>query len=197
MKTHVRYAGHVPCPDCQEPLPRQLFDLSEAGVCPHCKTGVSVSVFPALFVDPAQEHVTGINRRDDEQAGCFFHPHKEAVVPCAGCGLFLCTLCDTEIADRHICPKCLENELKDQNRSHLVTRRPLHSRMAFALSVYPLVLLPFITLLTAPAALFVTVRYWKAPRSLVSGSRWRFVAAAVLAVLQMFAWIAIFSGALS
>ena len=196
MKTHVRYTGHVPCPDCQEPLPRQFFNRSGGGECPHCNSKIAVSVFPALFTDPEQERITGNNRLTEEQAGCYFHPQKEASIPCDGCGLFLCTLCDTAIGERHICPRCLEKELTEQSQSDLVTHRPLYDQMTFALSAYPLLIFPFITLFTAPAALFVAVRYWKVPGSLVSRSRWRIVVAVILSILQIFGWIAIFSGAL-
>lgn len=196
MKTHVRYTGHVPCPECQEPLPRQLFNRSGGGECPHCKTKLDVSVFPALFSDPERERALGNNRQNEDQAGCYFHPHKEAAVPCDGCGLFLCALCDTEIGDRHVCPNCLEKDLSEQQQSNLVTHRPLYDQMTFALSAYPLVIFPFITLFTAPAALFVAVRYWKVPGSLVARSRWRLILGVVLSVLQILAWIAIFSGAL-
>lgn len=37
-------------------------------------------------------------------------------------------------------------------------------------------------------ALFVAIRYWNAPRSLVRRTRIRFVAAIVLAVLQIAGW---------
>ena len=147
-------------------------------------------------MDPEQERVAENNRLNEEQAGCYFHPHKIAAVPCDGCGLFLCLLCDTEIGGRHICPRCLETEIAGQSESQLVTHRPLYEQMVFALSIYPLIF-PFITLFTAPAALFVAVRYWKAPRSLVSKSRWRTIVAIIMSVVQILGWILIFSGALS
>ncbi|MBE0502394.1 MAG: hypothetical protein IBX47_13265 [Desulfuromonadales bacterium] len=196
MKTYVRHTGHVPCPECQEPLPRLLFNRSDGGECPHCNTRILVSVFPALFADPKQERVTENNRQDEDQAGCYFHPHKVAALSCAGCGLFLCLLCETEIGGRHICPRCLENEIKEQSQTKLVTHRVLYEQMAFALAFYPLIF-PFVTLFTAPAALFVAVRYWKAPRSLVSTSRWRTIVAIIGSILQILGWLAIFSGALS
>ena len=196
MKTHVRYTGHVPCPDCQEPLPRLLFNRPGEGQCPHCNAGLSVSIFPALFADPEQERVSENNRQDEDQAGCYFHPHKLAAVPCDGCGLFLCTLCDTEIGGRHICPRCLETEILEQSQSKMVTHRALYEQMVFGLAIYPLIF-PFITLFTAPAALFVAVRYWKAPRSIVAKSRWRTIVGIVVSVLQILGWLAIFAGALS
>jgi hypothetical protein len=196
MKTHVRHSGHVPCPECQEPLPRQLFNQAGGGLCPHCRAVVSISIFPALFAVPEQARPKDNDRQDDAQAGCYYHPHKIAAVPCDGCGLFLCSLCDTDIGGRHICPRCLESEILEQNQPELVTHRPLYEQMVFALSIYPLIF-PFVTLFTAPAALFITVRYWKAPRSLVSRTRWRSILAIFIAFLQILGWLAIFSGALS
>jgi hypothetical protein len=78
----------------------------------------------------------------------------------------------------------------------MVTHRALYEQMVFALAIYPL-LFPFITLFTAPAALFVAVRYWKSPRSLVFKSRWRTIVGIIAAILQILSWLAIFSGALS
>lgn len=177
-------------------LPRQVFNLEAGGACPQCNSRVDVTVFPALFADPALEQDSGVARSSEEQAGCFYHPHKEAAVPCAGCGLFLCTLCATEIGGRQICPKCLETELKQPDGATLANHRTLYGHMAFTLALLPLLIWP-VTLLTAPAALFIAIRYWKKPGSLVSRSRWRAVVAIVAASLQIFGWIAIFAGMLS
>ena len=57
----------------------------------------------------------------------------------------------------------------------------------------PLPLLVFyFTLLTAPAAVFVALRYWNAPRSLVRPTRAGHVAAIVLGVLQLAGWVFLF-----
>ena len=39
--------------------------------------------------------------------------------------------------------------------------------------------------LTGPAAMFVSIRYWNAPSSLVPRNKWRFIVAIVLALAQL------------
>jgi len=196
MNTHTRHVGQVMCPSCQAPLPRMLFNRDSGGACPTCDTPLLLTVFPALFADPAQERVGANALQDAAQASCYYHPHKEAVVPCDSCGLFLCSLCATEIGGRQVCPRCLERDLASEQQTQLLARRTLYPQMAYALAIYPL-FIPYLTLFTAPAALFIAVRYWKAPGSLVSPSPVRKVLAVVLSSLQIAAWIALFAWGLS
>lgn len=196
MNSHTRHVGQVICPACRAPLPKMLFNRDGGGACPTCDIPLMVTVFPALFADPARERSAGNALQDAAQASCYYHPHKEAVVPCDGCGLFLCSLCATEIGGRQICPRCLDRDLGSEQQSQLLTRRTLYAQMAYALAIYPL-LIPYLTIFTAPAALFVGVRYWKAPASLVSPSPVRKVLALVLASLQIAGWIALFAWAVS
>jgi len=196
MNSHARHVGQVMCPSCQSPLPKLLFNRDGGGPCPTCDISLRVTVFPALFADPAQERIGNNALQDAAQASCYYHPHKEAAVPCDGCGLFLCSLCATEIGGRQVCPRCLERDLGSGQQSQLLSRRTIYPQMAFALALYPL-LIPYLTLLTAPAALFVSVRYWKEPGSLVSPARMRKILAVVLSSLQLAAWIALFAWVLS
>jgi uncharacterized membrane protein YozB (DUF420 family) len=59
-----------------------------------------------------------------------------------------------------------------------------------ALAVYPAVLIftLFFTIFTAPLALFVALRHWNAPRSLVHRSRARLVLAVIFSSLQIVGW---------
>ena len=45
------------------------------------------------------------------------------------------------------------------------------------------------TVFTAPAAIFVALRYWKAPSSLLQRSKIRFVVALLIAGLQVAGWV--------
>jgi hypothetical protein len=99
------------------------------------------------------------------------------VVPCDACGRFLCALCDCELKGRHLCPSCLESGQKKQTIAGLEDERPLHRRQAFALSVIPI-------LITGPIAVFMAIRYWKTPGSLVSPMNWAMPAALILGGLQ-------------
>src|SRR4029453_12242931 len=60
--------------------------------CPACGTLLEVEVFPAFHRSlPAVAAAEAV--LTDEEASCFFHPEKKAVVPCQACGRFLCLLC--------------------------------------------------------------------------------------------------------
>ena len=55
-------------------------------------------------------------------------------------------------------------------------------------------LLYWLSLLSAPIVVFMTVRYWKAPRSIVSRTKIRWIAAAGLAAIQLLFWGLMFYG---
>jgi hypothetical protein len=138
---------------------------------------VLVQVFPALF----KPVVTGQAAETiliEGEAGCFYHPQKRAVVPCAECGRFLCALCDVEIDDRHFCPGCLATGKKRGAIKDLEDWRPLHGRLAFILAVLPL-------FVTGWGALYLCLRYWRTPGSLVRPARWQMPWALALALLQI------------
>jgi hypothetical protein len=74
----------------------------------------------------------------------------------------------------------------------LENRRVLYDKIALALALYPMLLF-YLTFFTAPMAIFVAIRYWKAPSSILPRTRVRFVIALVLAVFQIAGWIALFT----
>jgi hypothetical protein len=127
----------------------------------------------------------------DGESSCFFHPQKKAVVPCAGCGRFLCALCDCDFGGEHFCPACLETGKSKGKIKALDNRRACYDGIALRLALWPMLIFYF-TLITAPMALFVAIRYWNAPRSLVRPNRIGFVLAIIIALLQIGGWIAIF-----
>jgi hypothetical protein len=60
--------------------------------------------------------------------------------------------------------------------------------MALALATYPLLIFYF-TVITAPMALYITIRHWNAPSSVIPRSKWRFVVAGLLSVAEIAGWI--------
>jgi hypothetical protein len=147
---------------------------------------MQVDVFPAAFRELARG-TAGESLLADDEASCFYHPKKKAVIPCEACGRFLCALCDIEFNGRHLCPSCLETGKRKHKIKNLEKHRTLYDSIALALAVYPMLFF-WPTLFTAPAACFVGVRYWNAPRSIISRSKVRFIAAFVLAGLQIAGW---------
>ena len=176
-------------------MPGAAVNTTEPVACPGCHAPLIAQVFPALFRPPAEGRAAE-NVLTDEDASCFYHPAKKAVVPCGRCGRFLCALCDIDLGgDRHFCPGCVEAARREGGKEAAelpVQRRTVHDRLAVSLAVVPLLMWP-LTLFTAPVAFFLAVRYWNEPRrGLIPRSRLNVLLAALLALVQIGGWIALF-----
>lgn len=178
-------AGQVSCSGCGRNLPP---DFATAGVflgCPNCLEPQRVFAFPALNrVTTANAALPALESND---ANCFYHPLKQAVVACDNCGRFLCALCDVEMAGSHRCPACLEIGKRKRKLETVENRRILFDSLALTLSIVPLLMWP-VTILTAPATLFVVLRYWRRPLSILPRTRVRFVFAFLIALGQLCGW---------
>jgi len=181
------------CPRCQAALPEPA--LLEPGlgrfVCSGCQMTSEVALFPAR--NRPAEPPAGIGRSVGAgESACFYHPGRIAAVPCDRCGRFLCPLCDLRFGAQHYCPRCLEQGHHDRSLPLLVHHRVLYDSLALWLALLPMLFFVFPTLFTAPLVLFIVIRYWNAPGSLLPRGRGRMVAAAVLAALQSLFWSALF-----
>jgi hypothetical protein len=162
-------------------------NLGQFTHCPSCQTQLWVEVFPALFRRIAPVATDEAVMIAGESA-CFYHDAKKAVVICDGCGRFLCTLCDCFLEGQHYCPPCLESGDRKRSIAPLEKSRPLHARQAMVLAI-----LPFFV--TGLIALFLAIRYWKAPGSLVRPQRWIMPTALILASLQTIVYLFLIIGA--
>jgi hypothetical protein len=180
----------IPCPKCQAWLLDGVFNRQELAPCPSCGTRLQFEVFPALFrkIDPGQSAQPVMV---DGESSCFFHPQKKAVIPCGGCGRFLCALCDCELGGEHFCPTCLETGKSKGKIQKLDNQRTRYDSIALSLAIYPLLIFYF-TIITAPMTLFVAIRYWRAPRSIVRSTRARMIIAIIIALLQIAGWATLF-----
>ena len=182
------------CDKCRTVLTGASVNTPGPVACPGCHSALLARVFPAFFRQDDGRPRTAENVGSAEDAGCFYHPRKKAVIPCEQCGRFLCALCDLELDGRHLCPGCVEAGRAADGRSALrhglpLPPRTLHDNVALSLAVLPLLLWPF-TLFTAPVALFLVVRYWNEPRrSPIPRWRWRLIVAGSLALVQLAGWI--------
>ncbi len=122
------------------------------------------------------------------EASCFYHPLKRAVVPCDRCGRFLCGLCQVEFLGQNWCPRCIQASSEKGQLTHLDPSRTLYDNLALMLAIVP-VLLIFATIITAPLTLYIVIRYWRAPSSILPRTKIRFYIAALLATIQIGAWI--------
>jgi uncharacterized paraquat-inducible protein A len=175
----------VQCTKCQAILSPSSFNTGEFAPCPSCQTLISVDVFPAILRSP--EVVAMQSPVVEGQSSCFYHPAKKASMVCDHCGRFLCALCDLEVNGRHVCPVCLESGQKRAKFKDLENTRVLWDHLALSMAVLPVVCF-WPSLLGAPIALYLVWRYRKEPCSLTGKSNLSFVAAAVLAVLELAGW---------
>ena len=157
--------------------------------CAVCQAPLSVWTFPALYraSTPAS---TGESVQTESESTCYFHPQKRAAESCEKCGRFLCALCDIELDGNHFCPGCTAQGTATGSIQRLENRRILYGPLSFMLAALPL-FFAIVTIVTAPAAIYVAIRYWKAPMSLVRPGRVSFIAAILLAVIELVAWAVI------
>jgi len=186
----------IACPKCSAALSENVTNFSALAKCNACGVRLRVDVFPALNKKPeigaAGEIITS-----SSEASCYYHQKKKAVIHCSMCGRFLCALCNLEIGNQNFCPACLETGDRKKKIDVLENQRILYDNIALFLAVLPFTFIFwFLSFLSAPAALFIVIRYWKAPSSLIHRSKIRFVAAFVLAGFQMAVWLMMFYGIL-
>ncbi len=186
MRPLSRNGGFVRCTRCSAPLSGELYNRDEGGRCQRCSAELRVTAFPALYRSP-EIPVGGAPAVAEGEASCFYHPQKQAAVPCGSCGRFLCSLCDLELAGRHLCASCIEAARGRGDWTPLITSRLLYDQSALSLAIFPM-LFVFPTLVTAPMALYLAIRYWKAPTSLLPRTKLRFVAAILIASAQIAGW---------
>ncbi len=164
------------CMKCNRPLTASGFGPSGLWICQVCGARHQVEVFPALFQRKAPGRAA-VHLMVDGESSCFYHPQKKAVVPCDLCGRFLCALCDCDLNGKHFCPSCLETGKKKRSIQDLEDSRTLHRRQALVCAFLPL-------LITGLAAVFIALRHWNSPDSLVSPRRWAMPVALVVGILQ-------------
>ena len=185
----------VSCTKCNASLNAAAFNTLKLSTCPSCRVLLRADVYPAMFRPPASGS-TGERLLTDKEAGCFYHTSNKAVVACSACGRFLCALCDVEFNDLHLCPQCLEKGRTKRNIRNLENSRTCYDTIAMYLAIIPLFFV-WPTLLTAPIAVFISIRYWRAPTSIIPRTKIRFIVALLLAVPQMIGWALFFGNIIS
>jgi hypothetical protein len=175
-------AEHLVCGECSFPIRVEFWNLENGFRCPGCGRNVQAAVFPAM--DRALPSSLPEAVGAEGEASCFYHPQNRAAVACDGCGRFLCRLCDLEIDGRHLCSACFQTGLSAHKLENVETRRTMYDSIALALATLPAVLF-WPVVFTAPAALYVVVRRWREPGSLLPRTRIRFWLAALFAVAEI------------
>ena len=172
------------CPRCNGALPSYLFHKPQVDIaCPTCTTTLGLTLFPALFRPTAKIDPQSLLIAEGE-ATCFEHTTKRAVAVCHKCGRFLCALCEVEIAGNVWCPSCLIPSNASGPIQALEKRRTLFDSIALALATLPAMLV-YPAFLTAPTAVYLSIRYWKRPSSIVPRGKWRFILALLFALAEI------------
>ena len=185
--------GPLTCTQCGTVLSAGMLNTIDPSVCPKCASLIRAEVFPAFF--RKAEGQTAESPLADSEAGCFFHPLKKAVVPCGSCGRFLCALCEVELGGKHVCPVCLEAGKSKRKIKNLETERVLYDNIALSIAILPMLVF-FVTIVTAPASIYYSMRHWKSPISILPRTKVRFVFAVLISVLQLGGWLLFFGNLL-
>lgn len=180
-------AASLTCDRCRSRLPAAALNTPDLVACPSCGAALRFLVFPAYYRAhaPAQK---GETLMVEGESSCFYHLTKKAVVPCDGCGRFLCALCDVELDNKHLCPKCLESAKEKRTMDTLENERYLYDALALNLAVVGLVLMfcmPYLAIFCAPASIYLSIRHWNKPQSMLAQGKWRFVLAIVLSLVEL------------
>lgn len=175
------------CARCQTPLPPWELSNSEGARCTSCWSLNTVRAFPALFRQAAAAVRPAVAL--DGEAACFDHPGKRAVAACNQCGRFVCDLCQVEFGGQVWCPSCVATGSGAARGANPDSSRVLYDSIALAVPTFSLIAFWPITTLTAPGTLVFTLVKWKKPLSLVRRSRWRFVVAVVISLVECAGWL--------
>jgi len=146
------------CGQCSWPVPVESWNQSGGVRCPGCGQTIRVAVFPAIARTRTGAAPEALQA--ETEASCFYHPESRASIPCDECGRFLCGYAIWK-STPHLCPACFVSGVANRKLETVETRRTMHDTMALTLATFPMLLF-WPALITAPAALFVAIRRWRA-----------------------------------
>ena len=175
------------CANCGARTALLLTGASVEWQCRSCGAPTRINVFPALLRGPGTGR-SGEKLIVPEESSCYYHPDKKAVVVCDSCGRFLCAVCDLEFGGRHVCARCIESAVTKDKSERLRQSRIYYDEIALAVAVLPMLFI-WVTLFTAPIAIFIAVRYSRRRLSILPRRKWRFLLAIALAGLQLMGWV--------
>lgn len=203
----------IRCASCQLPLPDTPFLQGGKGRCTYCGKVLQVYLQKALYrpVGMAPPSLPDDTPPAEGEAVCFYNPHRRATKVCDHCGVYMSDTWAAPWGEMTICLKCLEQLRSKSQDQRFEASRTLWDNIALGLVVIPVVgglvamasiiawplsVLAFgATLITAPAAILLALRYWNAPRSLAPRGRLRLILALLLGLGVALAWVGVFMSA--
>ncbi len=181
----------IACPKCRTIQPADHINAGQLLPCPHCNALIRTELFNAFFV-PKDQAATAQSAAVGGQAECFYHPGKSAVVACADCGRLLCAVCQVDLNDRPICMTCLQAGRDKEKILTLQHRQEIYDNIAINLAFWPaFMILP--TLITAPAALFFSVKHLRTSSPVLPKTIFKSILALILSVFQIGGWVVFFA----
>lgn len=183
--------GEPNCPSCSQILAGDEMQTEGLVRCSRCRTEILFHAFPALIRDRTPIRA-GEKLANTEDASCYYHLDKVAELTCDSCGRFICGLCDLEIAGRHLCPVCFQANLSKGDNVRVERRRMLKDSVALWTAILPIFLFWPVTIITGPTAVFMALRYWKAPTSVVGRTKTRLILAILLGLAETGLWAMFF-----
>lgn len=177
---------YAKCPKCKQLLDVEQYNLADFSACSSCHASVQVLAYPALYrKEVCSDSACAASLED---AACYYHPEKRAEKVCDSCGRFLCALCELPFGEETVCASCLEATRAKKGQLKLQPRQVRYDKVACYLALLPLLYFP-LTFVTAPASLFVVIRYWKLPEGFVPKYRSTMRIAGLFALLEIGGWI--------
>jgi hypothetical protein len=196
----------VRCASCYAMIPDRLF--REGGVidCPACARRTRSILLPSLYkaavspTPPKPPEPPG-----EGETACFYDPARKATQACDHCGVFVSDAWAAKWGTQTVCLKCLDQLRSKTKDQRYEGSRTLWDNVALGSAVGPYVIalmlsltffglflavIPLMfTLVAAPIAIFVALRFWSAPRSLVPRGPLRLILALVFSGLTLTAWV--------
>ncbi|TLD69722.1 hypothetical protein FEM03_15450 [Phragmitibacter flavus] len=197
----------VRCAGCGATQQAAIFRGQPVSSCGTCRRRLEVRVLPAVFGVASRPPALPSNEGEIQlgETRCFYDPVRVATKSCSHCGVFVSDAWVATWGEEVVCLKCLDELRTKGADTKFQAKRVLWDNVVLGLSVGPWLLsLIFVftvlfyafavfsimlTLVAAPAALFLGLRYWNAPRGLVPRGRGRLMMGVGLAVLQLLAWV--------
>lgn len=174
----------IHCTRCAAPLPVWVVKAGDAAMCPSCNASLIVRAFPALLAARPRLNPEDL-RIEAGEASCFYHLSKRAAASCAHCGRFVCALCAVDFDGATWCPGCMADAQSGKKHAKLENRRVLWDSVALGAATWPFVILFWPALPGSLATIFIAIRYWKRPTSLVPRMKWRFMVAILIALAEL------------
>jgi hypothetical protein len=182
------------CPECGFELKPDFTASSEYRACHVCGHETSVLPYPSCFAQ-GQTITQADLRREEDDASCFYHESKKAANACAQCGRFICALCSAQIGEQVLCPACVVSSEKasgEKRPGRLERGRTLYDSLSLIVAVFPALTISF-SIVGGPIAVYLALRYWKRPGSVVRRYQWRKWLALGLGLAETGGWIWLFT----